>query len=136
MAAPFITNFGDESHDFGETSLTIDGFEFGFFVGEVWIFANADRSGASDDITPAGGQSDWGEQQITNVAIPGTPNNAAGTVWLAVKTAENEWSSPAFPFSFTLVDPGAAGRIMCSLVGAGGLAGEGGLAGIGGGLAG
>ena len=108
MAAPFVTNFGDESHEEGELGLTIDGFDFGFFIGEVWMFANADRSGASDDLSAG---ITWGEQQITGVDIPAAPNNAVGAVFLAVKTLDDEWSSPAFPYPFTLVVAGGGPAI-------------------------
>lgn len=98
MATPFITDFGDETHDFGETGLVVDGFDFGFFPGELWMFENPDRSGAADQLTVGS----WGEFQLTGVEIPAVPNNAAGAVYLGLKTQENEWSTPAFPFAFTL----------------------------------
>jgi len=104
MVAPNITDFGDESHEEGETGLIVDGFNFGFFLGEVWMFANADRSGLSDDLSTGIA---WGEMRITGVDIPAVPNNALGAVFLAVKTLDNEWSSPAFPYPFTLVAAGA-----------------------------
>lgn len=104
MATPFITSFGDDDHAAGETGLTIDGQHFGeVFEGEVWMFANADRSGAQDQLTVTG----WTDRQITGVAIPASPTNANGTVYLAVRQLNGEWSSPAFPYAFTL--SGAAG---------------------------
>lgn len=98
MATPFITSFGDDSHEVGEAGLTITGFNFGLFPGEVWLFANADRSGASDQLAGF----TWGETSITGVDMPAAPNNAEGTVYLAVMTQDFEWSSPAFPYAFTL----------------------------------
>jgi hypothetical protein len=103
MPAPFITGFGDNSHEEGESGLTVDGFHFGFWVGELWMFAAADRSGAADQLTVT----TWGERQLTGGGIPAAPNNVPGTVYLARKTTNNQWSSPAFPWSFTLVAAGA-----------------------------
>jgi len=101
MASPFITNFGDEAHEFGETGLIVDGQDFGFFPGELWMFENADRTGAADQLTVG----TWGEQRLTGVAIPASPNNSEGVVFLAVLTENMDWSSPAFPFQFNLIDP-------------------------------
>lgn len=93
--SPSITNFGDESHQEGESGLTIDGAGFGPFAGEVWMYASSDRTGAADQLT----QSGWNDMQITGVSIPGTPNNSPGTVHLFVKRTDLAWS---FPYPFTL----------------------------------
>ena len=98
MAAPFITNFGDEAHDPGETGLTIDGQDFGFFPGQAWMYATSSRTGAADQLTVG----TWTEQQLTGVEIPASPNNAEGTVYLFVQNENLDWS---FPYAFTLGTP-------------------------------
>lgn len=106
MAAPFIRSLSDSTPEEGQTGITILGGDFGFWLGEVWMFQNADGSGLSDQLTIAGGQADWGDMGVTNVAIPAAPNNNPGTVYIAIKTSGNEWSIPAFPFPVTLVEAG------------------------------
>lgn len=91
MPAPVVTRFGDGSHAPGETGLTIDGAGFEAFDGEVWLFENQDRTGASDQLTFSG----WNDQQISGVDIPDPTNNALGLVYLAVKRIDLAWS-PSF----------------------------------------
>lgn len=101
MPAPYISNFGDENHQKGEASLVIDGFDLGFFEGEAWMYANADRSGAADQLTVGA----WTNQSITGVEIPGTTNNAAGTVYLFVQRfGDLAWN--VVPYQFTLSEAG------------------------------
>lgn len=95
---PFITSFGDDDHEEGETGLTVFGQDFGQFAGELWMFANADRTGAADELTVGA----WSDLQLSGVEIPASPNNSTGTVYLAVKTENLDWSSPVFEYSFTL----------------------------------
>jgi len=103
MPAPGIGNFGDENHGAGETGLVVDGGGFGPFPGSLWIFENADRSGAADQLTVAG---DWNDIQLTGVAIPASPNNLSGTRYLALQRSDLAWSN-AFAFTFT-----AAGVVL------------------------
>ena len=95
MAAPVVSDFGDEAHDAGETGLTISGFQFGHFTGEAWMYAASDRTGLSDQLTVTA----WGDMQLTGVDIPAVPNNANGTVYLFVRTDGMVWS---LPYVFTL----------------------------------
>lgn len=105
MANPFVTNFGDEDHEEGETGLTVQGQDFGNFPGELWMFANADRSGAADQLTVG----TWADQLLSGVEIPESPNNSTGTVYLGVKTENLDWSTPVFEYSFTLSEASAGG---------------------------
>lgn len=93
--APEISSFGDGDHEEGETGLTIDGGGFGAFPGSVWMYENADRSGLSDELTVGA----WNDIQLTGVAIPASPNNSAGTVYLFVEREDLAWSQG---FEFTL----------------------------------
>ena len=103
MPAPFISNFGDEDHEEGEVGLVVDGFDFGFFEGEVWMYQNANRSGSSDQLT----LTTWSDLSITGVAIPAVPNTAAGAVFLFVERfGDNAW---ALAYSFTLTAAGGGG---------------------------
>ena len=103
MPAPHISNFGDEDHPVGSTNLVIDGFSFAFFEGEVWMFAAADRSGLSDQLT----LTLWSDMRIAGVAIPASPNNAEGAVFLAVQRfGDLAWSNS---YAFTLA--AAAGPV-------------------------
>lgn len=99
MVAPLITDFGDEDHDLGETGLAVAGFDFFPGVaeqGELWMFENADRSGAADQLT-IGTHSN---NSIPDVEIPASPNNSAGTVYLAFRRGGDQaWSNS---YSFTL----------------------------------
>lgn len=95
MAAPVISDFGDEEHASGEAGLTVDGFQFSHFPGELWMFQNANRTGDADELTVGA----WGDMQLTGVEIPAAPNNSDGTVYLFLKTENNEWS---LPYEFTL----------------------------------
>lgn len=101
MAAPVVSDFGDESHDPGATGLTINGFQFSHFPGEAWMYENADRTGNADQLTVT----TWADMILTGVEIPAAPNNAEGTVYLFVKTENNEWS---LPYEFTLGTPAPA----------------------------
>ena len=100
--SPSITNFGDESHEEGESGLTIDGAGLGPFAGTVWMYANSDRTGSSDQLTVAD-ESLWTDMQIPGVSIPASPNNSPGTVYLFVQRSDLAWS---FPYEFTLVAAG------------------------------
>ncbi len=109
MAAPNISNFGDENHEEGETGLVVDGFSFGFdpgddsMAGELWMYQNSNRSGNADQLTVGAGG--WSDMQLTGVAIPGAPNNAAGAVFLFVKRfGDNAWS---LGYAFTLSAAGS-----------------------------
>ena len=95
--APEISAFGDGSHEEGETGLTVDGGGFGAFPGSVWMFENADGSGAADELTVAGA---WNDIQIAGVEIPAAPNNAPGTVYLRVLHENLAWSQ-GFQFSLS-----------------------------------
>lgn len=97
--APEISAFGDGTHDAGETGLAINGGGYGAFPGEVWMFENADRSGAADQLTVGGS---WDDIQLSGIEIPASPNNAAGTVYLMVMREDLAWSNA---FEFTLVIP-------------------------------
>ena len=103
--APELLSFGDGDHDYGATGLTVDGGGFGAFPGELWMFANADRSGAADQLTIGA----WNDLQLTGVEIPASPNNAAGTVYLALLREDLAWSPS---FGFTLADPSAASTAL------------------------
>ncbi len=110
MALPFISNFGDEDHEKGETGLVIDGFELGFFAGEAWMYQNADRTGNADQLTVTA----WSDLSLTGVAIPAAPNNALGTVYLFIKRfGDNAWS---LSYTFTL----SAAAVTAPTVDAGG----------------
>jgi hypothetical protein len=100
---PFIQSFGDDNHELGETGLVVNGQDFGLFAGALWMFANADRTGLSDQLTVGA----WSENQLTGVEIPPVPNNAPGTVYLGLQTENLDWSTPVFAYPFTLTDPGA-----------------------------
>lgn len=99
MVAPLITDFGDEDHEEGETGLTVAGFDFFPGVaqqGTLWMFENADRSGQSDQLTIG----THTNNSIPGVAIPASPNNATGTVYLAFQRGgDMAWSNS---YSFTL----------------------------------
>lgn len=95
--APEISAFGDGNHEEGESGLTVDGGGFGAFPGSVWMFQNADGSGAADELTVAGA---WNDIQIAGVAIPAAPNNAPGTVYLRVLREDLAWSQ-GFAFSLS-----------------------------------
>lgn len=114
MVAPFITDFGDEVHEIGETGLTVSGFEFFPGVGiqgELWMFANADRSGASDQLTIG----THTNNSIPGVSIPGSPNNSAGTVYLAFRRGGDlAWSDS---YTFTL-SSGASAAVSGTLLNA------------------
>lgn len=113
MPLPLIIDFGDESHAEGESGLQLDGFDFGPILGEVWMYQNSDRTGFSDELTVVGGQSNWGNNQILNISIPGTPNNSPGPVYAFVKRFGDQAWSPAF--SFTL--EAAGGGVTVTLAG-------------------
>lgn len=93
--APEISAFGDGDHEEGATGLTIDGGGFGAFPGSVWMYANADLTGAADQLTVGA----WNDIQLTGVEIPASPNNSAGTVYLFVQREDLAWSQG---FEFTL----------------------------------
>lgn len=95
MAAPEITAFGDGNHEPGATGLSVAGGGLGAFPGSLWMFENADGSGAADELTVGG----WTDMALTGVEIPASPNNAEGTVYLRVQREDLAWS---FPFQFTL----------------------------------
>lgn len=102
MPAPYISSFGDDDHQEGETGLTIGGFDFGFFEGEVWMYENNDRTGNADQLSVTG----WSDMSITGVDIPASPNNATGTVYLFVKrSGDLAWS---LAYTFTLSAGGGA----------------------------
>ena len=104
MVAPAISDFGDEDHQEGETGLTVTGFDFfpGVAVqGTLWMFANADRSGASDQLTIG----THTNNSIPSVEIPASPNNSTGTVYLAFhRGGDLAWSNS---YTFTLSAGGA-----------------------------
>lgn len=96
--APSIVSFGDDSHGRGETGLTVTGAGFGPFqisTGGLWMYENSDRTGQSDALTVE----TWGDMTLSNVSIPGTTNNASGTVYLFVQRSDLAWSQP---HTFTL----------------------------------
>lgn len=95
MPAPDISAFGDGSHDLGETGLTVDGGGFGAFPGSLWIYENANRTGAADELTIGA----WNDLQVTGVEIPASPNNVAGTRYLFLQREDLAWSQG---FEFTL----------------------------------
>ncbi len=97
---PDITNFGDEDHEEGETGLVINGAGFGAFPGTAWIYQNANRTGTTDLLTVA----TWNDMRLSGVDIPGSPNNATGTVYLFVQREDLAWS---LPYAFTLSAAGA-----------------------------
>lgn len=104
MAAPVISNFGDENHEEGETGLTVSGFQFSHFAGELWMHQNNSVAspGNTDQLTVG----TWADMQLSGVEIPASPNNATGTVFLFVKTENDEWS---LPYTFTLSAAGGGG---------------------------
>lgn len=111
MAAPLITDFGDENHEQGETGLSVTGQDFGSGLegqGTLWMYANADRSGAEDQLT-VGSHTNT---TISGVEIPGATTNVAGTVYLAWKRfGDQAWSLPSYQFTLSsgvVVGPGAA----------------------------
>jgi hypothetical protein len=93
-----IESFGDAQHQHGEGGLTVSGIDFGTFPGRLWIFENADLSGASDEITPASA-ADWDDFEIRNVEIPAAPVVPDGTRYLVV---EDAFAAFSFPFPFQL----------------------------------
>lgn len=97
--APEISAFGDGDHLEGETGLTVDGGGFGAFPGSLWMFENADGSGAADELTVGA----WNDIQIAGVEIPASPNNVPGTVYLRVLREDLAWSQG---FAFTLTASG------------------------------
>ncbi len=98
---PSITNFGDESHNKGETGLVIEGAGLGPFPGKIFIYANSDRSGAQDQIVPTGG---WSDMRVAGVDMPASPNNATGTVYLFIERSDLTMS---LPYQFTLLSTAA-----------------------------
>lgn len=86
--APEIAGFGDGDHKQGETGLTITGGGFGAFPGSVWMYQNADRSGLADQLTVGA----WSDLQVSGVAIPASPANAPGTVYLFLRREDLAWS--------------------------------------------
>lgn len=109
MPAPELSGFGDGTHAFGETGLVVDGGGLGAFPGSLWIFENSDLSGAADQLTVGG----WNDLQLTGVEIPATPNNSAGTRYLAVQREDLAWSVPlAFTLEDTVVVLSPAGLVQ------------------------
>ena len=105
MAAPEISAFGDDAHSDGETGLVIDGGGFGAFPGEVWMFANANRTGSADQLTVGA----WNDIQLTGVAIPGSTNNVTGTVYLLLQREDLAWSQG---HAFTLASGAAPATVL------------------------
>ena len=103
MPAPEVSTFGDGDHEIGESGLTIDGGGLGAFPGSVWIYENANRSGATDELTVG----TWNDIALGGVAIPASPNNAAGTRYLFVQREDLAWSQG---LAFVLSLAGAAAR--------------------------
>jgi hypothetical protein len=101
MPIPEIGDFGDEDHLEGETGLTATGAGFGAFPGEVWMYQNSDRSGLSDQLT----QTTWHDMAVGGIAIPGSPNNAPGAVFLFLQREDLAWS---LGYSFTLTAAGVS----------------------------
>lgn len=101
--APEIWDFGDESHQKGETGLSITGAGLGPFPGLARMYANADRTGAQDDLTVG----TWGDMSLGDVEIPGTTNNVPGAVYAFVQREDLAWSTG---FAFTLT--AAAGQFI------------------------
>jgi hypothetical protein len=85
--APEISAFGDDLHEPGETGLTISGGGFGAFPGSAWIYQNADRSGAADELIVGS----WNDIELS-VDIPGSLNNSEGTAYLFVQREDLAWS--------------------------------------------
>lgn len=102
MPAPEVSAFGDGDHEIGESGLAIDGGGFGGFPGAAWVYENANRTGATDQLTISA----WNDIQLTGVDIPASPNNVAGTRYLFVQREDLAWSQA---FSFTLSGMGGGG---------------------------
>lgn len=103
--APEISAFGDGSHEAGEGGLAVDGGGFGAFPGSAWIYQNTDRSGQADQLTVGA----WNDIQLSGVALPASPNNSAGIVYLFVQREDLAWSQG---FEFTLVGEGESVTIL------------------------
>lgn len=88
MPAPEISSFGDESHAPGESGIPIDGGGFGAFPGSVWIYANADLTGAADELDVVS----WNDIAIS-VDIPASLTNTAGMRYLFVQREDLAWSN-------------------------------------------
>lgn len=99
MPAPEISAFGDADHEIGEDSLTVDGGGFGAFPGSLWLYENADRTGAADELIVGA----WTDIQLTGVEIPSALTNVAGTRYLYLLREDLAWSDG---FPFTLEDAG------------------------------
>lgn len=104
---PFVQSFGDESPEYGETNIDIAAFDIGFFQGEVWLFDNPDPTQATltDQLTVTA----WveGAPGVITVNMPATPNVGAGAAYIGIRTFDGDWSTPAFPYQVTVVDPGS-----------------------------
>ena len=98
MPAPSIVAFGDADHNSGETGLVADVAGAGPFPGSLWIYENADRTGAADQLTVGA----WNSAQLTGISIPFVPNNTGGTRFLFLQRADLAWSL-GFPFTLNIV---------------------------------
>lgn len=103
--APEVSSFGDGNHAAGESGLSIDGGGFGAFPGSAWIYQNADRSGLEDQLTVGA----WNDIQLSGVAMPASPANSAGTVYLFVQREDLAWSQA---FQFTLAADGEEDEVI------------------------
>ncbi len=100
MAGPFITGFGDGSHNTGETGLSLTGAGMGPRSGTLHMYQNADRTGADDTLTVGS----WTNNLLSSISIPGSPNNSPGTVYAVVERYGDHAFSNSF--EFTLIATG------------------------------
>lgn len=111
MPAPTITAFGDGDHEVGATGLVVDGVGFDPFAtdGRLWMNQNSNPNspGLQDELTFSGGD----DQQLTGVAIPASPNNVSGTVYLFFERIDGAFSD-GFAFVLTSAAGSARGRAL------------------------
>ena len=107
-AAPFLSpgTFGDGDHEEGETGLAVSGQELGGGVapelGTLRMYANADRTGAVDVLT----YSSHNNNGIAGIAMPASPNNNPGTVYLVWERYGDGAFSNALAFTLSAVGGG------------------------------
>lgn len=99
-----IQSFGDNSHEKGESGLTIIGAGYGAFPGSAWMYQNINRTGFADQLL----LTTWNDLIIGGVGIPLVPNNATGPVFLFVQHEDLIWSDG---FAFTLTSSIVAGPL-------------------------
>ena len=97
--APEIYAFGDNVHLVGETGLTVEGAGLGF-TGELWMYGGPNRTGAADQLIIGGPVTDT---TLSNVSIPGTPNNVPGQVYLVYEREDLAYSLD-YPFNLALTN--------------------------------